>query len=152
MLITNPTPSQLIRIRAASLHPCFSVNQAATTHRCPFKLEDLVPLPALSTACGPGYGVAACPALGLLVTSDYHKCVLSVWALPGGAWVGVVEGASGQEGGGGPAVTGGGLSRLYTLGGDGSTAPMQFTLRGTSGHLAFTPFSGGSCSTQPCCW
>jgi len=41
----------------------------------------------------PGMVVAACPALGLLVTSDSDKNTLSVWGVPGGA--------SGGGGGGG---------------------------------------------------
>jgi hypothetical protein len=44
-----------------------------------------VPLPSLKTDCGRGCGMAACPALGLLVTSDYNMNTLSVWGLPGGA-------------------------------------------------------------------
>ena len=48
-------------------------------------LTALVPLPALKTTCGMGCGLAACPALGLLVTSDYINNTLSVWGLPGDA-------------------------------------------------------------------
>ncbi len=44
-----------------------------------------VPLPSLKTECGKGLGLAACPALGLLVTSDKDKNTLLVWGLPGGA-------------------------------------------------------------------
>ena len=68
--------------------------------------------------------MAACPSLGLLVTSDYDN--LSVWSLP-----------SGGAGAGG----GSGLARVCTLGGKGSPAPMQFKFWDGefSGHLAFTP-------------
>ena len=73
-LSNSPTPS--------APRPMFCVNQAATTRRFPFKLEDLVPLPSLTTTCGVGFGLAACPSLGLLVSSDYHKNTISAWALP----------------------------------------------------------------------
>jgi hypothetical protein len=59
-------------------------------------LNHLKPLPALKTQCGEGCGLAACPALGLLVTSGFHKNTLSVWRLPGGASAG--DGASGGAG------------------------------------------------------
>ncbi len=112
-------------------------------------LTALVPLPALKTPCGGGLGLAACPALGLLVTSDIDKNTLSVWRLPGGASGGAAAsggtgastgaGASGASAGGG----GGGLRLVCTLGGDGSVAPMQFKFYDDngygSGYLAFTP-------------
>ena len=41
-------------------------------------LDALVPLPALKTRCGPGFGMAACPGLGLLVTSNDNHNTLSV--------------------------------------------------------------------------
>jgi hypothetical protein len=59
-------------------------------------LTALVPLPALKTQCGKGFGLAAWPGLGLLVTSEGDKNTLSVWGLPGGASGGV--GASGGAG------------------------------------------------------
>ncbi len=112
-------------------------------------LDALVPLPTLKTECGQGYGLAACPALGLLVTSDSNKNRLSVWGLPGGA------GSLGASGGGGDGIAagsdvvgGGGLRLVCTLGGAGSAAPMQFkfvvTSRGTSGFLAFVPPTRGT--------
>jgi hypothetical protein len=124
-------------------------------------LTALVPLPALKTECGQGLGLAACPALGLLVTSDSNKNTLSVWGVPGGgsggggasggAGASAGAGAGGASAGGG----GGGLRLVCTLGGTGSAAPMQFKFNGVSGYLAFTPpttttFSGSSSSsTRP---
>jgi hypothetical protein len=88
-------------------------------------LSALKPLPTLETQCGEGLGVAVCPTLRLLVTSDWVKNILSVWVLPGGA--------SGGEW----------LKLVCTLGGKGSAAPMQFKFRdgpgSGSGYLAFTP-------------
>ncbi len=39
----------------------------------------LIPLPALKTKCGSGMGMAVCPALGLLVTSNHddNTCTCS---------------------------------------------------------------------------
>jgi hypothetical protein len=115
-----------------------------------FPLEEHVPLPALKTRCGVGYGLAACPTLGLLVTSDARMNTLSVWGLPDGASGG--GGASGEPGasagaGSGGAFpgggSGGGLRRVCTLGGAGSVAPMQFEFEFPlfyySGYLALTP-------------
>jgi hypothetical protein len=88
---------------------------------------NLVPLPALKTGCGEGVGVAACPTLGLLVTSDDVENTLSVFALPG-------------SGGGAGAGAGAGLALVCTLGGAGSPAPMQFKFNdgSWSGWMAFT--------------
>jgi hypothetical protein len=109
-------------------------------------LTALAPLPALKTQCGQGFGLAACPALGLLVTSDSEKNTLSIWGLPGGVSGGGASGGpgacAGAGAGGAPAGGGGGGLRLVcTLGGAGSAAPMQFKFwdgRGGSGYLAFT--------------
>ncbi len=111
-----------------------------------------MPLPSLKTQCGQGYGLAACPALGLLVTSDRFKDTLSVWSLPGGAsgGSGGVSGGAGASAGAGARGAsagggGGGLRLVCTLGGKGSVAPMQFNFFdglgyfGFSGYLAFTP-------------
>ncbi len=105
-----------------------------------------MPLPSLLTECGKGLGLAACPALGLLVTSDKDKNTLLVWGLPGGASGG--GGASAEAGGGGgaPAGGGGGLRLVCTIGGDGSAAPMQFKFSGGGGRLAFTSPSSDSTS------
>ncbi len=125
-------------------------------------LTALVPLPALTTACGLGWGLAACRALGLLVTSEVGKNTLSVWDLPsgasdrgasGGAGASAGAGARGASGGGGR----GGLRLVCTLGGAGSAAPMQFKFADDdgygSGYLAFTPptttTSGSSSSARP---
>ena len=84
-------------------------------------LSTLVPLPALKTDCGKGVGMAACPTLGLLVTSNYSNNTLSVFALPSGCPrssdfipMGASRGA------------GAGLALVCTLGGASSPAPMQF--------------------------
>ncbi len=124
-------------------------------------MTDLVPLPARKTQCGKGMGLAACPALGLLVTTDTAKNTLSVWGVPVSASGG--DGASGRArasagagAGAGDASVGGdgGLRLVCTLGGAGSAARMQFDFSsgaGYSGYLAFTPpattVSGSSSSS-----
>jgi hypothetical protein len=111
----------------------------------PVPMKALVPLPALTTQCEPGYGLAVCPTLGLLVTSDFHTRGLSVWTLPTDAGDG---GASGGAGGG----PGGGLSLVCTLGGTGSAAPMPFAFldsKGCSGYLAFTPPTSDGSDAHP---
>jgi hypothetical protein len=91
-------------------------------------LDALVPLPALKTACGTGVGMAACPALGLLVTSNKDDNTLSVFALPRSSGAGAGAGA------------GAGLALVCTLGGASSPAPMQFKFNdgNWSGWMAFT--------------
>ncbi len=112
-----------------------------------------MPLPSLATECGEGPGLAACPALGLLVTSDVYKSTLSVWSLSGGA-----SGGGGASSGDAAGGAGGDLLPLVcTLGGDGSATPMQFKFKdgqGYSGYLAFTPStttatSGSSSNARP---
>jgi hypothetical protein len=123
-------------------------------------LNDLVPLPALKTQCGWGCGLAACPALGLLATSDDKMNTLSVWRLPGGTSGGGASGGAGASAGAGArgasAGGGGGLRLVCTLGGAGSVAPMQFKFVDNywSGLLAFTPLpnittTSGSSSARP---
>ncbi len=113
-------------------------------------VDQMYPKPTLKTQCGKGCGVAACPALGLLVTSDSDKNTLSVWGLPDGAsgGSGGVSGGAGVSAaaGAGSAWTGGdgGLRLVCTLGGAVSAAPMQFKFEDGgpgyySGYLAFTP-------------
>jgi hypothetical protein len=87
-------------------------------------LDALVPLPALKTACGWGVGLAACPTLGLLVTSNHKDNTLSVFALPRSSGAGA----------------GAGLALVCTLGGASSPAPMQFEFfdGDYSGWMAFT--------------
>ena len=95
-------------------------------------LESLVPVPAFKTPCGFGVGVAVCPALGVLVTShwQYDDDTLSVFALPSAP----LRAAC--------ASTGAGLTRVCTLGGVSSRAPMRFKFldkaRYSSGVMAFT--------------
>jgi hypothetical protein len=107
-----------------------------------------VPLPSLKTDCGEGYGLAACPTVGLLVTSDIDKNNLSVWRLPGvGASGGPGAGASGMAGVEGEAsVCGGGdgLTLVCTLGGAESPPPMQLKFNTGGGRLAFLPATSGS--------
>ena len=81
--------------------------------------------PSFKTQCGNGLGLAVCPALGLLVTSDCSKDTLSAWRL-GLHYDGDDRGRV--------------LALVCTLGGAGSPPPMQFDFRsgyGYSGHLAF---------------
>ncbi len=90
-------------------------------------LGDLVPLPALKTRCGAGMGMAACPTLGLLVTSNSEDNTLTVFNLPQSLSTGLRAGM--------------GLVPVCTLGGASSPAPMQFKFydgNGPSGWMAFT--------------
>jgi hypothetical protein len=90
-------------------------------------LGALVPLPTLMTRCAQRYGMAACPTLGLLATSNTYAETLSVYTLPC---------SSGAGAGAGP-----GLALVCTLGGASSPAPMQFefVVNGfSSGWMAFT--------------
>ncbi len=86
----------------------------------------LVPLPGLKTECGTaraGFGMAVCPALGLVVTSNHHDNTLSVSTLP---HTDVSYGA------------GAGLAHVCTLGGASSRAPMQFKFNsGESGDYTY---------------
>ncbi len=118
-------------------------------------------MPSLKTQCGAGCGLAACPTLGLLVTSDYNCNTLSVWSLPHGpcAFGGAGSAAGARVGrvcSSSPPSHGHnehGLTLVCTLGGSGSSAPMLFKFISTgyaSGCLAFTPpttVSGGDCSS-----
>jgi hypothetical protein len=106
--------------RVWSLCVCEQVTPMLLTRSV--SLDKLRPLPALKTACGHGMGVAACPALGLLVTSNDKDNTLSVFDL---------RRSSG---------TGAGLALVCTLGGASSRAPMRFKFNGQSlsGWMAFT--------------
>ena len=76
--------------------------------------------------------MAACPSLGLLVTSAYDNNTLSVWSIPSG----------GREDAGTGAGRAGGLVRQCILGDEGSPDSMNFDFvggAGYSGYLAFTP-------------
>jgi hypothetical protein len=94
-------------------------------------LADLVPLPALTTDCGEGVGLAVCPTLGLLATSNASDNTLSVFTLPR-------TGASYAAGAG----TGAGLALVCTLGGASSPAPMQFRFSDYSGSSGWMVFTG----------
>ncbi len=99
------------------------------------ELDTLVPLSALCTLCASGYGMAVCPTLGLVVTSDSHKSNLSVFHLSSTSKDAELE-----------AGTGTGLALACTLGGASAAAPMKFRFLdfsdsasgGHSGLLAFT--------------
>ena len=86
---------------------------------------------AVSETCGSGYGMAACPLLGLLVTSSYLSNVLTVFALR----------AAGT------------MTVLRTIGGSGSgngaDGPLNFDFLDSewrpSGWMAFT---GGTAETR----
>ena len=97
---------------------------------------NLMPVPRYRTACGKGSGLAACPSLGLLVTSDCDSNTLSVWSIPSdGGGVGTGAGCAS------------GLARVCTLGGEWSPAPMQFKFFShgdMSGYLAFIPSAPGA--------
>jgi hypothetical protein len=86
----------------------------------------LKPFPRFRQRTGHGFGLAACPSLNLLVTSEYND-TLSVWGIPSGG-------------------DGGGLTLLCTLGNRTSETAMQFKFsamdtgyRMDTGYLAFTP-------------
>jgi hypothetical protein len=93
-------------------------------------LNALVLVPSLTTRCGlgplGGVGLAVCPLLGLLATSDMINNTVSVYSLP--SRVGSISG------------TGTGLPLVCTLGAAASRAPMQFKFRDASG-------SYGGCMT-----
>jgi hypothetical protein len=61
-------------------------------------VETALHLPALKTACGLGVGIAPCPALGLLVTSNRPDDTLSVFALPRSSCPGTCTGAGAGTG------------------------------------------------------
>jgi hypothetical protein len=99
-------------------------------------LETLVPLPALKTTCGAGVGLAVCPTLGLVVTSNFNDNTLRVFALPSCNML-----VDSRAGIGGGAGAGAGLALVCTLGGAFSPSPMQFLFHdahGPSGWMAFT--------------
>ncbi len=112
------------------LSPCWCDQVAPLPLPRGVGLDKLRPLPALKTMCGGGVGMAACPALGLLVTSDAKDNTLSVFALP----------RSSGAGGGAGAGAGAGLALVCSLGGASSPAPMQFKFDDdyVSGWMAFT--------------
>jgi hypothetical protein len=89
-------------------------------------LTTLVAAPTLTTFCGPGVGMAVCPTLGLLVTSNASNNTLSVFKLPRNCGRGE-------------------MSLLWVLGGTSSPGPMQFKFNFcatsffcSSGWMAFT--------------
>jgi hypothetical protein len=97
------------------------IKQAAAPGLQMDDLDTLVPVHSLGTSCGEGRGLAVCPTLGLLATSDECDNTLSVFAPPS-SWDAC-------------AVSRTGLAHVRTLGGDGSPPPMQFTAHGRPGGL-----------------
>jgi hypothetical protein len=92
------------------------------------ELGALVPLPSLKTTCGSGLGkvgMAVCPNLGLLVTSNTSDNTLSVFTLPRSIGAGAGVGAS--------------LALVCTLGG-ASSPSLKFPddAGRRSGRMAFT--------------
>ena len=94
-------------------------------------LDALPPAPALKTQCGCGYGMAVCPTLGLVVTSNDYLDTLTVFALPGSS----CDAARARRVG---------LTYVCTLGGGCAKAsPARIELgfsrgRFCSGYMAFT--------------
>ena len=100
----------------------------------------MVPLTSFRTVCGEGSGLAACPSLGLLVTSCDDDNTLHVHQIPASVtwpsckWVDVFApwGVIDRDG----------LVHLDTLGGPESPQALRFKFVDeggvTSGHLAFT--------------
>ena len=111
-------------------------------------LDPLVPMPALSTLCGYGLGMAVCPHLRrLLATSSTLDNMLTFFSLPE---AGVLNGCTLSGGGAGrpagaPVVVPsaralGRLTRWCTLGGASSPTHMHFKFSDgyPSGGMAFT--------------
>jgi hypothetical protein len=111
---------------------------------------DLEPLPALETECGVGCGLAVCPNLGLLVTSDDDVDTLSVWSLPGGASGGAPGGPGASAGASAGVAWVGGLTQVCTLGGAGSVAPFPFKFSDGGSSLAFAPPIRAGSSSSAC--
>ena len=89
-----------------------------------FYFRDLQLFKRFQSSIEAGYGLASCPSLGLLATSDDIRNTISVWGVPLSS-----------------DCSDGGLVRMCTLGGRGSKAPMQFKFgcdKWASGLLAFT--------------
>ena len=109
----------------------FILSRASSPSLMHLGLGAAVCFPALATTCGNGYGMAVCPILGLLVTSDDEEDTLTVLTLP--------SSVSSTTGGAasGPAL-------VCTLGGASSPAPMQFEFNGpgSNGSSGLMAFSG----------
>jgi hypothetical protein len=95
----------------------------------------MTPVPGLETKCGRGIGLAACPILPMLVTSNRDRNSLTLFSLPKGASADAASAGGGSCGSGGGGGSGG-LTRVYTLGGT-SSPPMQFKFSEGGGRLAF---------------
>jgi hypothetical protein len=86
----------------------------------------LLVLPSLKTKCGPGSGLAVCPALSLLATSCKSDNTIDFFSLP--------DASSGVLGRIRQSFFGAGLVRVCTLGGPSSAL---FRFSGGGGWLAF---------------
>ncbi len=93
-------------------------------------------MPDLMTIGWAGVGLAVCPALGLLVTSNDKGNSLSVFSLPHSSGAGPGAGAG----------CGAGLVLVCTLGGASSPAPMQFKFWDGNGPSGWMAFSGPTTS------
>ncbi len=168
LLLRKPTPAR------TNLFPLLSWGLVCCLQVVPLSLPAsavIAPLmPALSQDCGAGLGLAVCPTLSLLVTSDFDQQSLTVFSLNrtrdspliagAGAGAGAVGGGGGAAAAGAGAVgaagaAGGGAgiscNKRFTLGGNSSAAPMRFRFRDASnvdecgsGFLAFTGDNIGS--------
>ncbi len=131
-----PSPCLLLRCHVCSHLAVYAVLVGVCGQVAPLALprgmglDALVPLPALKTACGRGVGLAVCPALGLLVTSNSDENTLSVFALPRSNGAGA----------------GAGLALVCTLGGAASPAPMQFDFWSGDGYSGWMAFTGPATS------
>ena len=121
-MVPTPSPSRLPTPGTNTILDCaplschvrcyFLFLQASSPSLMHLDLGAAVCFPALGTTCGNGYGMAVCPALGLLVTSDDEEDTLSVFTLPSSVCSTTGGAASG------PAL-------VCTLGGASSPAPMH---------------------------
>ena len=96
----------------------------------------MIPVPAFTTVCGPGVGMAACPALKLLVTASHNH--LTVYALPDS----IVAA---------PAGVPSGLTRLRTIGrGVRDVDPLRFQFMNDCGmYSGCMAFTGSTAASRP---
>jgi hypothetical protein len=103
------------------------------------KTKHVKAIPGMHTECGRGFGIAACPVLGVVVTSSSSSNSLKVYALPGSALNSELENAVETLTGMLETSTTKGLKLLYEFGGP-LNEPFAFSgterFHGT-GYLAF---------------
>ncbi len=126
---TPVPPVRKIKILCILLHVhwlCVPLFNLTVSSKNMFSPRGLRPFSKFQADFGPGFGLASCPSLGFLATSDYLHDTISVWSVPLSS-----------------DCSDGGLVHVCTLGGRGSKAPMQFKficMDGlASGYLAFIP-------------